>query len=258
MTAEALFHIRRGGGAGGPEERFDTFRVALRPRMTVLDALVAIQAEQDPSLSFRYSCRVGMCGTCALRVNGRPRWACRTLAGGLGAEVRLAPLAHFPVLRDLTVDMAVFFEKMKRARGWLEPTAEAAREPVRLAPESRERRRIEPHIECITCGVCYAACTMVAHDREYLGPAALNRAFTLAADSRDGRGASRLAEVCGEHGAWRCHSLFNCAEACPKGISPSDAIAALRRRALAEGAKALAASLARRLAPGGGRPAAQG
>lgn len=256
MTAETVFRIRRGGAADDPAERFDRFRVALRPRMTVLDALVAIQSGEEPTLSFRYSCRVGMCGTCALRVNGRPRWACRTRVEDLGGEVRLEPLTHFPVLRDLAVDMAVFFEKMKRARGWLEPSGEAAREPVRLAPESPERRRIEPHIECITCGICYAACGMVGHMPDYLGPAALNRAFTLVADSRDGRGAERLAEVCGEHGAWRCHSQFNCAEACPKGISPSDAIQALKRRALAGGARALAASLLRGLAPGSSRPTA--
>ncbi|MBI2178381.1 MAG: succinate dehydrogenase/fumarate reductase iron-sulfur subunit [Candidatus Tectomicrobia bacterium] len=256
MTTEAVFRIRRGGAADDPAERFDRFRVALRPRMTVLDALVAIQSGEEPTLSFRYSCRVGMCGTCALRVNGRPRWACRTRVEGLGGEVRLEPLTHFPVLRDLAVDMAVFFEKMKRARGWLEPSGEAAREPVRLAPESPERRRIEPHIECITCGICYAACGMVGHMPDYLGPAALNRAFTLVADSRDGRGAERLAEVCGEHGAWRCHSQFNCTEACPKGISPSDAIQALKRRALAGGARALAASLLRGLAPGSSRPTA--
>jgi len=249
-SGEVTFRVRRGEGAGDPGERFDRYRLGVRPRMTVLDALVALQSEQDPTLSYRYSCRVGMCGTCALRVNGRPRWACRTLLAGLGGSVTLEPLSNFPVVRDLAVDMGVFFEKMKRARAWLEPAEAAAQAPARLSPAGPERRRIEPHIECITCGICYASCSMVGHDPAFLGPAALNRAFTLVADSRDASRARRLLEVCGEHGAWRCHSQFNCTEACPKGISPTAAIQGLKRRALASGAKALVASLLRGTAPG--------
>ncbi|MCE2453976.1 MAG: succinate dehydrogenase/fumarate reductase iron-sulfur subunit, partial [Nitrospinae bacterium] len=156
--------IRRGGAAGDPDERFDEFQVETGPRMTVLDALVAVQSAQEPALSFRYSCRVGMCGTCALKVNGRPAWACRTRLEGLGDEITLEPLANFPVLSDLAVDMSPFFEKMKRARGWLEPTGLAEKAPALIAPNSRERKRIEPHIECITCGICYASCSIVGHD----------------------------------------------------------------------------------------------
>jgi len=242
--------IRRGGAAGDPEERFDSFEIETGPRMTVLDALVAVQSAQDATLSFRYSCRVGMCGTCALKVNGRPAWACRTLLGGLGEEITLEPLTNFPVLRDLAVDMSPFFEKMKRARGWLEPTGAAEKAPALIAPNSRERKRIEPHIECITCGICYASCSIVGHDSGYLGPAALNRAYTLVNDSRDALGPERLLEVCTEDGAWRCHSQYNCTESCPKGISPTGAIKGLKRRAAAGGVKRFAASIFRGRAPG--------
>ena len=242
--------IRRGGAAGDPEERFDAFEVETGPRMTVLDALVAVQSAQDATLSFRYSCRVGMCGTCALKVNGRPAWACRTLLGGLGEEITLEPLTNFPVLSDLAVDMSPFFEKMKRARGWLEPTGAAEKAPALIAPNSRERKRIEPHIECITCGICYASCSIVGHDSGYLGPAALNRAYTLVNDSRDALGSDRLMEVCTEDGAWRCHSQYNCTESCPKGISPTGAIKGLKRRAAAGGVKRFAASIFRGRAPG--------
>jgi len=248
-TARVL--VRRGGAAGGADERVDAFEVAASPRMTVLDALVAIQTGQDATLSFRYSCRVGMCGTCAVSVNGRPAWACRTRLDGLGGEIALAPLPNFPALRDLAVDMSPFFDKMKRARGWLEPTEEAAKAPARISPGARERRRIEPHVECITCGVCYASCSIVGHDGGYLGPAALNRAWTLVNDSRDARGAGRLLEVCAEDGAWRCHSQYNCAESCPKGISPTAAIKGLQRRALSGGVRRFAASIFRGSAPGG-------
>ena len=242
--------VRRGGAAGDPEERFDSFEIETGPRMTVLDALVAVQSTQDATLSFRYSCRVGMCGTCALKVNGRPAWACRTLLGGLGEEITLEPLTNFPVLSDLAVDMSPFFEKMKRARGWLEPTGLAEKAPALIAPGSRERKRIEPHIECITCGICYASCSIVGHDSDYLGPAALNRAYTLVSDSRDALGAERLLEVCTEDGAWRCHSQYNCTESCPKGISPTGAIKGLKRRAAAGGVKRFAASIFRGRAPG--------
>lgn len=248
-----IFRIRRGGGADDPGERFQAYAITPRPRMTVLDALTAIQNGQDATLGFRYSCRVGMCGTCALRVNGRPRWACRTRLDGLGEKVTLEPLANFPVLRDLAVDMAPFFDKMAQARGWAEPSGEAAEAPARISPLGRERGRIDPHIECITCGICYSACTMVGHDPAFLGPAALNRAYTLVCDSREAGGAERLAEVAGEHGVWRCHSQFNCTEACPKGISPATAIQALKRRAAAGGAREFVSALLGGRAPGGER-----
>lgn len=242
--------IRRGGASHDGEARIDGFEVATGPRMTVLDALVAIQSALDATLSFRYSCRVGMCGTCALSVNGRPVWACRTRLDGLGEEIRLEPLANFPVLSDLAVDMSPFFDKMKKARGWLEPTKAAERAPALIPPGASERRRIAPHVECITCGICYASCSIVGHDRDYLGPAALNRAYTLVNDSRDALGARRLLEVCTEDGTWRCHSQYNCTESCPKGISPTGAIKGLKRLAMARGFKEFAASIFRGSAPG--------
>lgn len=248
------FRIRRGGEAGDPDERYQSYTITPRLRMTVLDALTAIQSEQDESLGFRYSCRVGMCGSCALRVNGRPRWACRTLIQGLGERVTLEPLANFPPLRDLTVDMDPFFAKMNRARGWAEPTTAASAAPARIPPGGRERGRIDPHIECITCGICYSACTMVAHEPAFLGPAALNRAYTLVCDSRDGAADERLAEVAGEDGLWRCHSQFNCTEACPKGISPTAAIQGLKRRAVVSGVKSFVFAALKGRAPGNQTP----
>jgi succinate dehydrogenase/fumarate reductase iron-sulfur protein len=247
---EIKIRIRRGGEAGDPEERFQNFTIRLRPRMTVLDALVAIQNEQDPTLGYRYSCRVGMCGTCAILVNGRPRWACRTRLDELGDTVTLGPLSNFPVLRDLATDMAPFFDKLKRARAWVEPNGEASKEPARISPESSERARIEPHVECITCGICYSACTMVGHEPAFLGPAALNRAYALVCDSRDAIGSERLEDVAHEHGVWRCHTQFNCTEACPKGISPTAAIQGLKRRAMMHGTKSFFGSILRGQAPG--------
>jgi succinate dehydrogenase/fumarate reductase iron-sulfur protein len=133
-----------------------------------------------------------------------------------------------PVIKDVLVDYEPFFAKYRAAQAYFVPGKERPK-VAPIPPQSRERRAIDPNLECITCGACYASCTMLAHDAEYLGPAALNRAFTLIRDSRDGAGSERLAAVGGEHGCWRCHSLFNCTEVCPKRLSPTRAIKGLQR-----------------------------
>jgi fumarate reductase iron-sulfur subunit len=203
-------------------------------KMTVLDALVYIQRHLDRSLAFRYACRLGMCGTCTVMVNGVPRWACRTSVERLGGEtIRIAPLRFLPVIKDVLVDYKPFFAKYRAAQGYFVPGVERT-EAAPISPVSRERQAIDPHLECITCGACYASCTMLGHDPEYLGPAALNRAYTLVRDSRDGARHERLAAVGGEHGCWRCHSLFNCTEVCPKRLSPTRAIQGLKRAIVLE------------------------
>jgi fumarate reductase iron-sulfur subunit len=212
-----------------PDGRMVSYQVPRLEKMTVLDALVYIQRHHDRSLAFRYACRLGMCGTCTVMVNGVPRWACRTSIERLQAGViRVAPLSYFPVIKDVLVDYEPFFAKYRAAQAAFIPREERA-EVAPIAPQSRERRAIDPNLECITCGACYASCTMLAHDADYLGPAALNRAFTLVRDSRDGSRRERLAAVGGEHGCWRCHSLFNCTEVCPKHLSPTRAITGLKR-----------------------------
>jgi fumarate reductase iron-sulfur subunit len=212
-----------------PQGQMVLYQVPRREKMTILDALVYIQRHRDRSLAFRYACRLGMCGTCTVMVNDIPRWACRTSVERLGVEtIRIAPLRFLPILKDVMVDYEPFFAKYRLAQSYFVPPEEgAAATPI--SPESRERRAIDPNLECITCGACYASCTMLAHDAEYLGPAALNRAFTLVRDSRDGARRERLAAVGGEHGCWRCHSLFNCTEVCPKHLSPARAIKGLKR-----------------------------
>jgi fumarate reductase iron-sulfur subunit len=205
------------------------YRVPRIEKMTILDALVYIQRHHDRSLAFRYACRLGMCGTCTVMVNDVPRWACRTSIERLGGEtIRIGPLRFLPVVKDVLVDYEPFFTKYRAAQSYFVPRQEPT-EAAPISPASRERRAIDPNIECIMCGACYASCTMLVHDAEYLGPAALNRAYTLVRDSRDGLRRGRLAAVGGEHGCWRCHSLFNCTEVCPKHLSPTRAIQGLKR-----------------------------
>ncbi|MBI4241585.1 MAG: succinate dehydrogenase/fumarate reductase iron-sulfur subunit [Candidatus Rokubacteria bacterium] len=216
----------------GAPERMQEYRVEARPGMTVLDALVEVERTQDPTLAFRYACRVGMCGSCAMVVNGRERWACRTLLTALGAEeIAIRPLYHFPLVRDLVVDMVPFVEKMKAVGTAFVPSHGAA-EFALIGSDSLERRQIDPTLECIGCGACLSACTMVAHDPRFPGPAALNRAFTLMADSRDDGKVERWAPLLSEDALWRCHGQANCTEVCPMELSPTDSILRLRRRAV--------------------------
>ena len=213
----------------GARERWQAFDVDAGPDTTVLDALVEVQRRQDPTLAFRYACRVGMCGSCAMVVNGRERWACRTRLATLGAgPVTVRPLYHFPLLRDLVVDMAPFTARQRSVRTALVPAPEA--EPYALIPSgAAERRDIDAAIECIGCGMCLSACTMVAHNERFPGPAALNRAFTLVRDSRDAAGDARWAVLLIEDALARCHGQGNCTEVCPMGLAPTTSIIRLRR-----------------------------
>ena len=219
--------------APGARERIQKYWIPAKEGMTVLDALVDAQRRLDPTLAFRYACRVGMCGSCAMVINGRERWACRTLLRTLRTgTVTVRPLYHFPLIRDLVVDMAPMKEKMVAVNAAFTP----AEGPPAFAPvggESRERRRIDAAIECIGCGMCVSACTMVAHDPRFPGPAALNRLFTLQTDSRDTGHSARAAVLLAEDSLVRCHGQANCTAVCPMEISPTESILALRRRAVA-------------------------
>ena len=215
----------------GERERWQAFDVEAGADTTVLDALVDIQRRRDPSLAFRYACRVGMCGSCAMTVNGTPRWTCRTHVDKVAAAGRLeiAPLANLPVVKDLVADMREFFDKWARAKGQLTPTRTRADDFAVVDPESPARREADAGIECIGCGVCYAACDVVKWNRDYLGPAALNRAWTLVNDARDGGQSPRLHAVAGDAGCHSCHTMMSCTEHCPKHLSPTRSIAGLKR-----------------------------
>jgi fumarate reductase iron-sulfur subunit len=221
---------------GGAEGAMRTYRVPARENQTVLDIVTYIQRELDPSLAYRFACRVGMCGSCAMTVNGRARWTCRTHASrvvGPDGKLELRPLANLPVIRDLATDMAPFFDKWAKARGRFQPKdAKDGAVPEEFAvvpPASKQRREADAGIECIGCGVCYASCDVVAWNPDYLGPAALNRAWTLVNDVRDGARAERMEEVAGDAGCHSCHSTQSCTERCPKQLDPSASIAGLKR-----------------------------
>jgi succinate dehydrogenase iron-sulfur subunit len=232
MSAATLnVDIWRGTETG----QFEAFSIPRREHQTVLDVVTEIQREHDPSLSYRFACRVGMCGSCAMVVNGRPRWTCRTRVSEVtdDGRLKLEPLRNFTIVKDLAVEMTQFFDKWKEARGFFEPGPTPQVDFAVVPPSSRERQAADAGIECIGCGVCHSACDVVAWDADYLGPAALNRAWTLVNDVRDQARDARLDAVAGGNGCQTCHTHMSCTSFCPKAIAPTYSIAGLKRAVLA-------------------------
>jgi fumarate reductase iron-sulfur subunit len=228
MTRMLKVKVWRGGEAGA----FARYDVPRAGSQTVLDVVTHIQRHLEPSLSYRFACRVGMCGSCAMTVNGQARWTCRTHVAKVVTgddTLEIAPLANLPVIKDLATDMSEFFDKWARAKGSFKGTTTRHDDFARVEPKSPARAAANAGIECIGCAVCYASCDVVAWRPDYLGPAALNRAWTLVNDVRDASGVERLRAVAGDAGCHSCHTQGSCTERCPKQLSPTLAISGLKR-----------------------------
>jgi len=231
QISELSVSLWRGGKSG----RYQTYSVPRRESQTVLDVVTFVQRHLDPTLSYRFACRVGVCGSCAMTVNGRPRWTCRTHVGKVADNGRLeiGPLANLPVIKDLTTDMEIFFRNWQKAKGAFVPS-QTRHEPIaQIRPDSPARIAADAAIECINCGVCYAGCDTVRWNSGYVGPAALTRAWTLVNDERDGGNTARLQAVAADGGCHSCHSHQSCQELCPQTLNPTAAIAGLKRRTAA-------------------------
>jgi fumarate reductase iron-sulfur subunit len=218
------------GKAQGAFVAYDVPRTASQ---TVLDVVTYIQRHLEPTLSYRFACRVGMCGSCAMTVNGVARWSCRTHVTTVARSgaLEIAPLANLPVVKDLVTDMRGFFDKWARAKGQFKGTATRHDDFARVEPRSQARVAADAAIECIGCGVCYASCDVVRWRAQFLGPAALNRAWALVNDVRDAQQRERLRAVAGDAGCHSCHTQGSCGERCPKHIEPTAGIAGLKRLA---------------------------
>ena len=213
------------------DSAFQEFEVPRYPSQTVLDVVTYIQRVLDPTLAYRFACRVGMCGSCAMTVNGVARWTCRTHVDKVvkNDQMEIAPLRNLPVIRDLVTDMREFFDKWAKARGQFSGSRTKNEDFEKVKPDSPERVAVDAGIECIGCAVCYSSCDVVTWNPAYLGPAALNRAWTLVQDERDSAAIERLRAVAGDAGCHSCHTHMSCTEHCPKQISPTAAIAGLKR-----------------------------
>ncbi|MGA2893952.1 MAG: 2Fe-2S iron-sulfur cluster-binding protein [Xanthobacteraceae bacterium] len=236
--SEAISELSVSLWRGGREGRFETYTVPRRQSQTVLDVVSFVQRHIDPTLSYRFACRVGVCGSCAMTVNGKPRWTCRThvskvVAKPVGGRLEIGPLENLPVIKDLTTDMAEFFEKWQAAKGVFAPSRTRRDAIAQIRPDTPARAAANAAIECINCGVCYAGCDTVRWNSSYLGPAALTRAWTLVNDERDGGNAARLQAVAAAGGCHACHSHQSCQELCPQALNPTAAIAGLKRRTAA-------------------------
>ncbi len=231
VNANLTVEVWRGTAAGGA---FTTYVVPEQASQTVLDVVTWIQQNAEPALTYRFACRVGMCGSCAMMVNGTPRWTCRTHVRKVAKAntLRIEPLRNLPVIKDLAADMTTFFNKWTQAEGVFHPSATRADPVAAISPDDPKRVSANAAIECINCAICYAACDTVSANPAYLGPAALNRAWTLQNDIRDSAFAARIGAVASDAGCFNCHSHQSCMTHCPNGLNPTASIAGLKQMAV--------------------------
>jgi succinate dehydrogenase / fumarate reductase iron-sulfur subunit len=202
----------------------------IRPGMMLLDALLALK-EQDETLSFRRSCQEGVCGSDAMNINGRNGLACITPLAKLKAPVVIRPLPGVPVIRDLVVDLSGFYRQYRQVKPYLivkdpEPEVERPQSPA-------ERERLDGLYECILCACCSTSCpSFWWNPDKFLGPAALLQAWRFLADNRDQATEERLADLEGPYRLFRCHSIMNCVDVCPKGLNPTRAIGLIKHKML--------------------------
>ncbi|MFH1923859.1 MAG: succinate dehydrogenase iron-sulfur subunit [Planctomycetota bacterium] len=224
------FEILRYDAAKDEGPRFQVYELAPPENASVLEALLMIQEEQDPSLAFRYACRGAVCGSCAMSVNGKLNLACRVQLKNLNTKrIVLEPLPRYDILKDLVVDMDPFWAKYERVRPWLHAQVSETKES-RMS--ETEREKIDQYVNCILCGLCYAACPVVSSNEGFTGPAALAKLYRFLADSREHRDGGTLEQENAHEGAWGCHTITRCIQACPKNVRPTDGIEGVRRKLL--------------------------
>ena len=223
--------IKRFHNEREPQQWIETFQVEPRKGMNLLEALLRIQDEQDGTLSFRYSCRGAVCGSCAVRVNGKDVLACRTHVEDLLEKTALIePLPLFPVIRDLIVDLSVFFDHYRKIEPYLHGEPVSAQ--MEYLMEEEKRREVDPYINCILCAICFGTCPAFKIDSGFLGPAMLAKAYRFLADPRDRRNEEILKAVNTQQGMWGCKTVFNCVRVCPKEVPPTHAIVKTRSKIL--------------------------
>lgn len=240
-----MFRIARSRD-GGTISHYDLYKVDVKKGMTVLDALFQIQDRMDPSLSFRYSCRGAVCGSCSMLINKEPRLACRTqiadvknstmnlkpfvgISGtpsgwNMDSEILIEPLPNMPILKDLVVDMTKFYDALETLKLWSD--SEDGDTPRTQSPD--ERKRIERYVNCILCALCFGSCPVNAEKKEYVGPAALAKAWRFYDDSRTSDPDMYAKSATQPEGAPLCDLIMNCVKACPKGVAPGGAIRKLK------------------------------
>jgi succinate dehydrogenase / fumarate reductase, iron-sulfur subunit len=233
ISRNVTFAVQRYNPENGRKPHFQEFAVPVRRGTTVLEGLLYIKENLDSTLAFRTSCRMGVCGSCGMIINGHPHLACHTQVEEFhSSKLTIKPMPNMPIIKDLVPSLDALFEKHRSIRPFLirndqdemeRPTAEYIQKPGQLD-------EFLQFTYCIKCGLCIAACPTSASDKGFIGPQAMGQAYRYCADSRDGAQDVRLELVDREHGIWNCHFAAACSEACPKGVDPAFAIQLLRRR----------------------------
>ena len=232
-TFDITLRVRRYDPEVSAEARWDDFKLTMYGTDRVLDALHKIKWEVDGSVSFRRSCAHGVCGSDAMRINGRNRLACKTLLKDLDTTkpITVEPIKGLPVEKDLIVDMEPFFQSFREVMPFL---INSGHEPTKERLQSAEdRERFDDTTKCILCAACTSSCPVFWTDGQYFGPAAIVNAHRFIFDSRDDAGDMRLEILNDKEGVWRCRTTFNCSEACPRGIQVTQAIAEVKQAILA-------------------------
>ena len=231
---QVTLKIRRFNPEVDAQAQWKEYAVIVEPTDRVLDALHAVKWHHDGSLAFRRSCAHGICGSDGMMINGKNRLACKVLIKDLKQPITVEPMRSFPVVKDLVVDMTGFMEKYKAIKPYLINDQEPPEKERLQSP--KERERFDDTTKCILCGACTTSCPSFWANQEYVGPAAIVQAHRFIFDSRDHGKAERLAVLNERSGVWRCRTIFNCTDACPRGIHVTKAIVEVQQ-ALVKAAK---------------------
>ena len=228
------FKVYRWNQDDGRNPRVDTYEIDMAEcGPMVLDALIKIKDEIDPTLTFRRSCREGVCGSCAMNIGGTNTLACTCASEDIGDEVAVYPLPHLPVVKDLVGDMSNFYAQYATIEPWLKTKTPTPPDAERMQSHA-DRQKLDGLYECILCACCSTSCPSYWWNGErYLGPAALLQAYRWLIDSRDEATGERLDDLEDPFRLYRCHTIMNCARACPKGLNPAKAIAEIKKMMVA-------------------------
>jgi len=227
--ATITLNVSRFRPAEDVEPATRAYSVPMHRDWVVLDALNHIKDHIDGSLSFRWSCRMGVCGSCGMMVNGEPKLTCSVfLRDYYPGEIRVEPLVNFPVLRDLVVDISAFLDKLQKVQPWIVRDEEKPAADGEYLQTPDQLDRYKGFTACINCMLCYSACPIFGLETDFIGPAALALAHRYNEDSRDKGAAQRWNVINDHHGAWQCTFVGECSVACPKHVDPAAAIQRLK------------------------------
>jgi len=227
VVKTVTFRVRRYDPEKDKAPSYKEYKVPVQKGMTVLDGILYIKENLDHSLSARYSCRMGICGSCGMIINGRERLACQTQILELNKDlIKVDPMGNYALIKDLVPDLEKLFKNHRAVKPYIIREEEKADAEYLQKPEQREKFAM--FTECILCGLCVSACPTNGADELYLGPQALAQAFRYIADNRDLGFNERLNVLDSKHGVWRCHFSGSCSDVCPKGVDPALAIQYLK------------------------------